>query len=63
MLRREHPDLWGLLMKWDKDSPFSFKPRGITVHHYDKRFKMEDEGEIKPHDKSFRWRQVLSDIE
>ena len=31
-------------MKWDLDSPISFKQGGRTVHDFDKRFQMEDEG-------------------
>ncbi len=47
-LRHNYPDLWALLLKWDKDSPVSFKPDGHTVHDYDKRFALEDEGLIDP---------------
>lgn len=43
-LRREHPDLWALLLKWDNDSPVSFHPDGRTVHDFDRRFAIEDEG-------------------
>lgn len=60
LLRKNYPDLWSLLLKWDADSPTSFKPYGITVAHLDKRFQMEDDGLLKPGDKRFRWKQVLS---
>ena len=53
-LRRNYPDLWSLLMKWDLDSPVSFKADGHTVHDYDLRFQMEDDG-IIPADGQFRW--------
>lgn len=42
LLRRNYPDLWELLLKWDNDSPVTFKP-GRTVHDFDKRFELEDE--------------------
>lgn len=54
LLRRNYPDLWALLMKWDLDSPISFKADGHTVHDFDRRFRMEDEGKI-PTDRTFRW--------
>lgn len=56
-LRKEHPDLWALLLKWDTDSPVSFKPNGITVHDFDKRFELEDNGRV-PTDRHFRWDMV-----
>lgn len=54
-LRKTYPHLWALLMKWDTDSPVYFKPNGHTVHDYDRRFQMEDEGLLIPGDSSFRW--------
>lgn len=54
LLRRNYPDRWALLMKWDLDSPISFKADGHTVHDFDRRFQMEDEMLI-PIDRSFRW--------
>ena len=54
LLRKEYPDLWALLLKWDSDSPVSFKSDGHTVHDYDRRFQAEDEG-IVPKDRKFRW--------
>ena len=53
-LRRDWPDHWALLLKWDLDSPISFKADGHTVHDFDRRFQMEDERKI-PTDRSFRW--------
>lgn len=53
-LRNKHPQLWELLLKWDKDSRTPFKADGHTVHDYDLRFQLEDEGLILP-DKPFRW--------
>lgn len=54
-LRRNYPDLWELLLKWDKDSPVSFKADGRTVHDYDRRFQLEDQKLIFPDDRVFRW--------
>lgn len=57
LLRKNYPDLWKLMLKWDNDSPVTFKPNGRTVHDFDKRFIMEDDGAL-PKDKPFRWRLV-----
>lgn len=54
-LRKDYPHLWALLLKWDTDSPVNFHPDGRTVHDYDRRFQMEDEGLLIPDDKRFRW--------
>lgn len=53
-LRKNYPEYWELLMKWDKDSRVVFKPDGHTVHDFDRRFQLEDEGFITA-DKPFRW--------
>ena len=58
LLRKNYPDLWSLLLKWDADSPVAFKPDGHTVRDYDKRFLMEDAGLIDP-EKRFLWKPVL----
>ena len=54
LLRKNHPELWELLLKWDKDSPTTFKADGRTVHDFEKRFQMEDEGMISPCD-PWKW--------
>lgn len=54
LLRKSYPEYWFLLLKWDKDSPRSFKADGHTVHDYERRFQLEDEGLI-PTDRCFRW--------
>lgn len=54
-LRKSYPDLWGLLLKWDADSPVCFKASGHTVHDYDRRFQMEDERLLIPGDTKFKW--------
>lgn len=53
-LWKNYPDLWALLMKWDLDSPVSFKADGHTVHDFDDRFQMEQQG-LVPMDRTFRW--------
>lgn len=53
-LRHNYPELWKILMQWDLDSPVPFKPDGHTVHDFDERFLMEDQGFIRP-DEPFRW--------
>ncbi len=63
LLRRNYPELWALLLKWDKDSPVSFKPDGHTVHDFDRRFQLEDEGFILPGDPKFRWAWLDGDIQ
>ena len=59
-LRKNYPQYWKLLLKWDKDSPVTFKPNGITVHHFDKRFELEELG-LVPTDKTFRWDMLSRD--
>lgn len=61
LLRRDYPDLWKILLKWDSDSPFTFKPDGHTVHDFDLRFCAEDLG-IVPTDRKFRWAMLTQDV-
>lgn len=53
-LRKNYPQYWELLLKWDKDSPVTFKADGHTVHDYDRRFEQEELGYV-PKDRTFRW--------
>lgn len=55
-LRNNYPNLWEILLKWDTDSPVSFKPNH-TVHDFDKRFEMEDK-KLVPTDRKFRWKMI-----
>lgn len=57
LLRKKYPEYWKLMLKWDKDSPVTFKPDGHTVHDFDKRFRLEDEGLIDPL-ALFRWKML-----
>lgn len=57
LLRKNYPDLWAMMLKWDKDSPVTFKSDGRTVHDFDLRFALEEQGEI-PTDRTFRWKML-----
>ena len=56
-LRRDYPHYWRKLLAWEKDSPVSFRPDRHTVHDFDERFRLEDEGFIKK-DEPFRWSMI-----
>lgn len=62
-LRKDYPELWALLLKWDLDSPVNFKPDGHTVHDYDRRFQLEDEHFLTPGDPKFRWNMLDGDLQ
>ena len=62
LLRRNYPEYWALLLKWDLDSPATFKPDGHTVHDFDRRFALEDEGIINPIH-PFRWAMLDGDVQ
>ncbi len=98
LLRKNYPELWALMLKWDRDSPVAFKPPrkewapdpdgpetllvyaddddtveleehgcwknlpGCTVHDFDRRFALEDEGLIYPDDRVFRWDMLDSEM-
>lgn len=57
LLRKDYPELWNLLMKWDLDSPVTFHSDGHTVHDFDRRFALEDERKV-PADRKFRWKML-----
>lgn len=56
-LRHNYPDLWKLLLKWDSDSPVTFKADGHTVHDFDRRFEAEDKGFVSK-DNRFHWEDL-----
>ena len=62
ILRKSYPDLWALLLKWDNDSPVPFRSDGHTVHDFDRRFQLEDEGLIDPK-ATFRWSMLDDDLQ
>lgn len=41
ILRKNYPEYWNLLLKWDNDSPVTFKPN-YTVKELEKRFSEEE---------------------
>lgn len=60
ILRRKYPELWQMLLKWDKDSPVSFKANGHTVHDFERRFQMESQAKV-PFDRTFKWGMIMED--
>lgn len=62
ILRKSYPDLWSLIMKWDNDSPVPFKADGHTVHDFDRRFQLEDDGLIDTK-ATFRWSMLDDDLQ
>lgn len=58
LLRKNYHDLWEILLKWDLDSPTTFKSDGHTVHDFEKRFQAEDDGKV-PSDRKFRWKMIF----
>lgn len=57
ILRKDYPEYWALMLKWDLDSPVRFHADGHTVHDFEKRFTLEDKG-IVPCDRKFRWKML-----
>lgn len=57
LLRKAYPDYWQLMLKWDNDSPVTFKADGHTVHDFEARFAAEDAGMIDP-EVRFRWEMI-----
>ena len=60
-LRKNYPDLWAKLLKLDLDSPVTFKADGHTVHDFDERFRLEDEGLINKGE-PFRWTMLDAEL-
>ena len=58
LLRKKYPELWHIMIAWDKDSPVSFRPDGHKLSDYDRRFWLEDKGIISE-TKRFRWSEIL----
>ncbi len=55
LLRKNYPEYWAQMLKWDDDSPVAFHADGHTAHDFEKRFQMEDDHLISADDKVFRW--------
>lgn len=62
LLRKNYPEYWALMLKWDNASPVTFKADGHTIHDFDRRFQMEDEGLIYPDDKVFCWSMLDDEL-
>lgn len=62
LLRKKYPELWALMLKWDTDSPVTFKADGHTVHDFEQRFVLEDDGLISADDKVFRWSMLNEEL-
>ena len=44
-----------MMLEWDTESPRKFTTDGHTVHDFERRFQLEDEGFLYPEDRNFRW--------
>lgn len=62
ILRKMYPEYWALMMKWDTDSPMKFKADGHTVHDFERRFQMEDDGLLSSDGKVFRWNMLDDEL-
>lgn len=62
LLRKNYPEYWALMLKWDSDSPVTFHQDGHTVHDFDLRFQLEDDGFLSPDDKIFRWSMLDEEL-
>lgn len=60
-LRKNYPEYWAIMLKWDADSPLTFKPDGHTLRDYDRRFAAEDMG-LVPMDRKFRWSMITHNV-
>ena len=56
-MRREHPDLWQLMLRYDKASPVRFKEH-YTIQMLEDRFALEDSGALRGG--RFKWEFVYS---
>lgn len=72
-VRATHPDLWALMMRWDSDllddeatssggkRLLSYDSRLHTLHDFEARFRLEDEGMIRPGER-FRWSMLTEEL-
>ena len=61
LLRKNYPELWALMLKWDKDSPVTFHADGHTVRDFERRFQMEDDGFVCPEER-WKWEYLDSEL-
>lgn len=62
ILRKMYPQYWAMMLKWDADSPVKFKANGHTLHDYDRRFQLEDEGFLAADDRDFKWSKLEEEL-
>lgn len=62
LLRRNYPEYWALMLKWDADSPVTFHADGHTARDFERRFQAEDDGLISADDKVFRWSMLDEEL-
>ncbi len=51
------------MLKWDTDTPVTFHADGHTVHDFERRFALEDEGLLIPGAPGFRWAMLEEDLQ
>ena len=56
-LRKNYPQYWNLMLKWDNDSPVTFFGNGKTLHDIEARFDLEDRGVLEI-ERRFLWSSV-----
>lgn len=56
-LRQNYPEIWALMLKWDKDSPVCFTSNRLRIEDYDRRFQLEDEHLLSPGE-PFKWKML-----
>lgn len=62
LLRKNYQEYWEIMLRWDSDSPVTFHADGHTVHDFEQRFRLEDDGLISADDKVFRWNMLDSEL-
>lgn len=50
------------MLKWDSDSPVTFHADGHTVHDFEKRFRLEDDGLLAADDRDFKWSKLEEEL-
>lgn len=55
LLRQNYPEYWAIMLKWDNDSPVTFRADGHTIHDFDRRFQLKEQGFLSRDDRGFKW--------
>ena len=58
LLRKNYPELWAILLKWDTDSLTTFK--GRTVYDFERRFSLDEKGIIST--QYFKWSMLHDEL-